>query len=100
MLELSGDELVLVLLAVSDAVVVLKILLPGTVRGLLTVANTGAGLGCETKIPLHIALQNYSWKKMVVFPSYKLSLHEIKAFLQWKLWLNKKNILVVYLPSQ
>lgn len=48
--ELSGDELVLVLLAVSEAVVVLvKILLPGTVRGLFTAANTGAGLGCRKK---------------------------------------------------
>lgn len=44
--ELSGEELVLVLLAVSEAVVVLvKILLPGTVRGLFTAPNTGAGLG-------------------------------------------------------
>ena len=45
--ELSREELVLVLLAVSEAVVVLvKILLPGTVRGLFTAPNTGAGLGC------------------------------------------------------
>lgn len=44
--ELSGEELVLVLLAVSEAVVVfVKILLPGTVRGLFTAANTGAVLG-------------------------------------------------------
>lgn len=48
--ELRGEELVLVLLAVSDAVVVLvKILLPGTVKGLFTAANTGAGLGCIKK---------------------------------------------------
>lgn len=43
--ELSG-EFVLALLAVSEVVVTLKILLPGTVRGLFTAANTGAGLGC------------------------------------------------------
>ena len=44
--ELSGEELVLVLLAVSETgVALVKIRLPGTVRGLFTVANTGAGLG-------------------------------------------------------
>lgn len=48
--ELSGEELVLVLLAVSEAVVVfVKILLPGTVRGLFTAPNTGAVLGCIKK---------------------------------------------------
>lgn len=48
--ELSGEELVLVLLAVSEAVVVLvKILLPGTVRGLFTAPSTGASLGCIEK---------------------------------------------------
>ena len=48
--ELSGEELVLVLLAVSEAMVVLvKILLPGTVRGLFTAPNTGAALGCRKK---------------------------------------------------
>lgn len=48
--ELSGEELVLVLLAVSEAVVVfVKIRLPGTVRGLFTAPNTGAGLGCINK---------------------------------------------------
>lgn len=44
--ELSRVELVLVLLAVSDTgVVLVKILFPGTVRGLFTALNTGAGLG-------------------------------------------------------
>lgn len=48
--ELSGEELVLVLLVVSEAVVVLvKILLPGTVRGLFTAPNTGAILGYKKK---------------------------------------------------
>lgn len=48
--ELSGEELVLVLLTVSEAVVVLvKILLPGTVKGLFTAPNTGAGFGCIMK---------------------------------------------------
>lgn len=48
--ELSGEELVLALLTVSEAVVVLvKILLPGTVRGLFTAPNTGAGFGCIEK---------------------------------------------------
>lgn len=49
-LLMAEEELVLVLLAVSDAVVVLvKILLPGTVRVLFTAPNTGAGLGCTKK---------------------------------------------------
>lgn len=44
--ELSGDELLLALLTVSEAVVVFrKTLFPGTVRGLFTAANTGAGFG-------------------------------------------------------
>lgn len=48
--ELSGEELVLVLLTVSEVVVVLgKILFPGTVRGLFTAPNTGAGFGCTEK---------------------------------------------------
>ncbi len=48
--ELSGEELVLALLAVSDVVgVLVKILLPGIVKGLFTAANTGAGLGCIKK---------------------------------------------------
>lgn len=42
--ELNREELVLVLLAVSEAVLV-KILLPGTIRGLFTAPNTGDGLG-------------------------------------------------------
>lgn len=46
--ELSGEELVLVLL-VSETTWVLKIFLPGTVRVLLTVTNTGACLGCRTR---------------------------------------------------
>lgn len=49
--ELSGEELVLALLTLSEAVVVLvKILLPGTVRGLFTAPNTGAGFGCKDKV--------------------------------------------------
>lgn len=44
--ELSGEELLLALLTVSEVVVVFKkTLFPGTVRGLFTAANTGAGFG-------------------------------------------------------
>lgn len=49
--EFNGEELVLVLLVVSEAEVVLvKILLPGTVRVLFTAAKTGAGLGCYSEV--------------------------------------------------
>ena len=45
--ELSGLEFVLVLVTVfDDAVVFGKTLFPGTVIGLFTAANTGAGFGC------------------------------------------------------
>lgn len=48
--ELSGEELALVLLTVFETVVVLgKTLFPGTVRGLFTAPNTGAGFGCTGK---------------------------------------------------
>lgn len=48
--ELSGEELLLVLVAVSATVVVfVKILRPGTVNGLFTAPKTGAGLGCKVK---------------------------------------------------
>lgn len=44
--ELSGEELLLALLTVSDVVVVFgKTLFPGTVRGLFTAPNTGAVFG-------------------------------------------------------
>lgn len=44
--ELSGEELLLALLTASEVVVVFrKTLFPGTVRGLFTAANTGAGFG-------------------------------------------------------
>lgn len=50
MVEARGDELLLVLVVVSATVVVfVKILRPGTVRGLFTAPKTGAGLGCKTK---------------------------------------------------
>lgn len=45
--ELSGLEFVLVLVTVFEEAVVLgKTLFPGTVIGLFTAANTGAGFGC------------------------------------------------------
>lgn len=45
--ELRGLEFVLVLVTVfEDAGVLGKTLLPGTVIGLFTAANTGAGFGC------------------------------------------------------
>lgn len=45
--ELSGLEFVLVLVTVfEDAGVLGKTLFPGTVIGLFTAANTGAGFGC------------------------------------------------------
>lgn len=44
--ELSGEELLLALLTVSEVVVVFgKTLFPGTVRGLFTAPNTGAVFG-------------------------------------------------------
>lgn len=46
--EPSGLEFVLVLLTVlEDAGVLGKTLFPGTVIGLFTAANTGAGFGCR-----------------------------------------------------
>lgn len=45
--ELSGLEFVLVLVTVfEDTGVLGKTLFPGTVIGLFTAANTGAGFGC------------------------------------------------------
>lgn len=56
--ELSGLEFVLVLVTVFEDVGVLgKTLFPGTVIGLFTAANTGAGFGYAKN-----RRQNYSFK--------------------------------------